>query len=334
MTAFALGIAVTPQPHYLYATLGLLAWLLVNMAGTLQNIVSDRIEDEVNYPERTELVARVTVPSLIRWIRLTSASYIVTVLLLVTFGLADRPLWLRAPLAALWLVTLPIALQYSIGLRFNRRTVGQPAYLACLWPYCFLLGWAGGYTTEVGILSDLPQAVVTAALMYGVAFSLLSYKDARDVEGDSLVGYRSLYQVLSATRRPLVRAMLAVFLPFAGSAAAAAGFDKGWSGLAPLAALPLATVFALGLARAETLSERTAIRELGNWYWLTATPLMVYALWPESMVLALGAAGLAWYLACSRWAHCDPGLLTRDIFRDLIAVTTRRREGARVSVTR
>jgi 4-hydroxybenzoate polyprenyltransferase len=280
--------------------------LLMCLGVELLNRATDRYEDAINNPARTELC---------RQLGYQDIAVIATVIFaaLVPVGLAWLLLCWNVQLFLTQTMVWLVAWNYSFGLRLKARRVAALFALAGTFLLPFLSGW-----TIHGSLLALPPLALYPPL---VAASLSGAKDITDVAGDLRRGYRSLFVEMLA-RRSARRLFALVLLPHAA-------LLLGWAlGLAPTRALwllPLAPATALQvlLARAARApTERRAVRELTYHLWMAAILGTLYLMRPSPrLAVVLAGAALFWVIA-TRWLHWTRGL-DRAQLRELARVGRR-----------
>lgn len=287
----ALGLSAAGRGTAPWLGFTFVFWLVYCLATELLNRLTDRVEDEVNRPERTALCARI---GFTRVKTLASAFY----LFLVALAL----LWVAiAPSLALALflgLNLLISYHYSRGLRLKaRRTMGTVALMGLV-TTPLLTGWATGGTTSSLVEAGVPLMIVLALFFGG----LVGIKDITDIAGDRAIGYSSVWVGLTESRRrlPFVAATALPFVLLLGFVVAGV-LPRRITFLIFLAPLSIAVVVAA--ARAASSDERNIAREA--MYHHTALFLaMTLVLYEATMeALIAGALGVGAWLLASRHLH-------------------------------
>ncbi len=281
----------------------------MTLAIEVTNRLSDRVEDVINRPERTELCAHVG------WHRLARLQA-----LLWSAVVAAAAVWLALEpgvlLALLIGMGIFAGIGYSRGPRLSRRRLLVFVILSGTFVGPFLLGWVAG-SPGAG-LSDVRLLGHFVPLLWVVTLfitSLAGIKDITDRAGDESVGYRSAFLQL-AERHGSTALVLVAAAPYAALAAfvAVAALPTRMLALEGLLPISIALAFAVRSAGASA-SDRLAVREAFYLHWLAFTSVALLASFPSgSLLAALTAGWLSWMLA-SRYVHWSEPLRLVDLPR-------------------
>jgi 4-hydroxybenzoate polyprenyltransferase len=265
--------------------------------GSLWNLVSDRTEDQLDHPRRVALSEQVgysKLHSLANWLVLLFLALVAIMALTCDLYLGAIVMWISFQLM-LW--------SYSLGPRLKPRRFGATLLLGGVSGYFFLVGWIGGG------LSDMTPALSTGILLWAMGSSLTGSKDAPDIEGDQVAGYRSVYHDLIEANRPFLRATAIFSRPYVVAAVLSIltlSEGPGWRLLWCWAVFPLAIVVAWALTHAKTSGERGFLRDVGYLYWMVFMGAVLVSLFPGTLSLGVAIASLGWYLLASRLLHPEP----------------------------
>ncbi|SDW54395.1 4-hydroxybenzoate polyprenyltransferase [Amycolatopsis xylanica] len=297
---FLLGLGVVGKLSVRAAVLAFPFWALYCLCTELVNRIADRREDEVNRPERTALCLalgwrRVGVLAIVLWSALILADIA---------WLISEP---GTPLLFMLVYAAVISLSYSWGLRLKQRPIlGQLTLtMPLVMPYLTGIALAGDWRLMAA--PGLPGAAILMVLALG----LVGIKDITDVEGDRLIGYRSLWvRLAEANRRWMGWSATAPLLPLTVLAAV------GWMPLRTLTLwllVPLSWATIAVAARAVGTSVTYAAREVMHCHLALclAAALAITVFTPLALVCA--ALGLLFWLAASRFAHWGPSLSRNDV---------------------
>jgi 4-hydroxybenzoate polyprenyltransferase len=263
------------------------------------NRVTDRTEDEVNQARRTAMCHQLGYGRL----RATAvAAWSAVVLLDVAWVLA-RP---DGRLAALLAVNLLIGIGYSAGPRLKVR---RAAVL-------LVLTGAIGLPLLTGYLTfpdrDRAAAVATAGvLLVLLSLTTAGAKDVTDETGDRAGDYRSLWLEVVRRRRGLLVVLLGLQLLVPVAVVAAGTLPP--AALLAVLVLPAEAAVLACVARARTAEERSAAREAMHSSTAAGTGVILLATQPSLPTAAAVAAGLAWWVAASRWLHWNRHLSARSL---------------------
>lgn len=299
VVGFSAGVlGVGGDPVWIVA--GAPYWLLFSLATELLNRLSDRVEDEVNRPERTALCNAVGYR---RIARLTVAAW-AAVVALDAVALALRPSW---PLAVLLAAAAFASINYSYGLRLKRTRLFS--LLLITFPFCgtFFTGWAL-FADAPGATAALVERHIPFSLFMGAFVGTLAgTKDVTDALGDEQVGYRSLFLALARSQPGLVLAGIlaapfALLWAFVAAGVLAPRF--GWLTLF----WPLSVLVGRCVAAARTPAEREATREIAYQYWMAFLAAAFLAFQPSGAMATLVAVALAYWVATSQRLHWSDGV--------------------------
>jgi hypothetical protein len=344
ITPFLVGVLASPHSAHLYLPLGALAVLTWKVMVSIANIIADRTEDAIDHPSRTVLVQDVGVPMLKRVLWLACLAY--GVLLVLMVFAAGTP----ADTVALWAFFAVAALAYSF-LGVKKRTVGSPALFgaesaAFLWVGWHgsggLLHWTGSIhfgaipdSVDQFITGDARLIIPTVLLLWAFGTTLCWSKDVPNLEGDTVVGYRSMYWHIVRGAHPYIRTLAVMSVPYV------AILLLDLCGYSPPNVLvvtiyPLVIGFAAVVTRAKSIKERELVRECGYVYWQLFMSAVLISLFPQPETLAIVAASLLWWFVASRRLHPDPEPTVREATALLydILVPSAAEPGAAVSTPR
>jgi hypothetical protein len=344
ITPFLVGVLANPHKAGFYLPLGVLAVLTWKVIVSIANIISDRAEDVIDHPSRTALVHDVGVPVLKRVLRLACLEYGVLLVLMVL--VAGTP----ADTVALWAFFVVAALAYSF-LGVKKQTVGSPALFGAESAAFLWVGWhsSSGFlhwtrsihfgalpeSVSQFITGDARLIIPTVLLLWVFGATLCWSKDVPNLEGDTAVGYRSMYWHIVRGAHPYIRTLAVMSVPYV----AIVLLDlRGYSPPDALVVTvyPLAIGFAAVLTRAKNIKERELVRECGYVYWQLFMSAVLISLFPQLETLAIVAASLLWWFIASRQLHPDPEPTVRDATALLydILIPSAAKPGAAVSTPR
>lgn len=344
ITPFLIGALASPQTAWLYLPMGVLAVLTWKVIVSIANIISDRAEDTIDHPSRTVLVHDVGVPMLKRILWLACLAY--GVLLMLMVFVAGTP----TDTVALWAFFVVAALAYSF-LGVKKKTVGSPALFGAESAAFLWVGWHGSggllYWTGSIHFGALPDAVgqfltgdahliiPTVLLLWVFGATLCWSKDVPNLEGDTAVGYRSMYWHIVRGAHPYIRTLAVMSVPYL----AILSLDLcGYSppDIVVVAVYPLAIGFAAVLTRAKNIKERELVRECGYVYWQLFMSAVLISLFPQPETLAIVVTSFLWWFVASRRLHPDPEPTMREATALLydILVPSAAKPGAAISTPR
>jgi UbiA prenyltransferase family len=298
--AFYAGLLLEGGGGWAWLAFGFVYWFAFSTATELTNRLSDRVEDEVNRPERTALCHRVGFDRIRRvTIALWTGILIADVAWLVAY---PRPL-----LAALLAVAAIASVNYSFGVRAKRRYYLSPFIIT--FPFCgtFLTGWA-----VYGSSDRLELAAVFAITLGGFIFALSTVKDLTDVTGDFRVRFEGIVPWL--VREGLNELIAAVmFAPFI-FLLAMVSLDLLPERFLWLAAfMPAAIGSSVWIRRAANSEERAALREFVYHYWLALLCVAVLILVPTAEMAAVSVGAAAYWALTSRYMHWHNGITVAKV---------------------
>jgi 4-hydroxybenzoate polyprenyltransferase len=295
---FLVGVAASPDPNALYAAMGAAAIVVLRGVSSIGNCIADRVEDEVDHPERAVLGARVGWERLGRLVRRLTVAYLVLLAsMCVAIPLQPLP-------AAMWLSFLVLKIAYSFGPRLKPKRHTATLLLGTVSAAMLFVGWTGAD------MADFTEAACAGIVLWAFGASLCGSKDVPNLEGDLRAGYRSVYWDIVEGRRPLVSALLVVTRPYAvvlGAAVfTAVTGGPGLRLLWCLAAFPCAVAFVVLVVRSRSPEERSLVREYGYLYWLLSMGAVLVCFVPTPTAAALSLAAGALFVGASHLAHPDP----------------------------
>lgn len=307
---FCGGLAAAKRLDARTALLAAGFWLTLSLAIEVTNRLSDRVEDEINRPERTALCAAVGWEALgslqlALWAAVAAAT-------LAWLALAPGTL-----LAAILAAGAGAGLGYSRGPRFSRRRLLVFVVLSGTFVGPFALGWATG--AHGPGLADVGRLGRFTPLFWVMTFfitSLAGIKDLSDRAGDRAIGYRSAFLALADRHRAAAALALVAAVPYAALAAFVLAGALPARMLAALALLPCSIGLALAARGArEDVRGQLAVREAfyGHWLAFTGAALLTFEPGAPLAAAVLAACG-AWVLA-SRWLHWGEPLRREDVGR-------------------
>jgi 4-hydroxybenzoate polyprenyltransferase len=304
---FLVGGLAAPQLNETYLGVGAMALVVLRAISSIGNCLTDRIEDKVDHPVRVRLCEHVGYHRLERLVQFLVLVY----LALLTWMAVSLHIHILALI--LWVGFLLIKLAYSFGPRLKPKRFSATVLLGGVSGGMLLLGWLGGGA------HDLLTPIFAGVLMWAMGLSLLGSKDAPNVEGDAVIGYRSVYRDLMEGSSPLGRALFVVTRPYIlalllaplSAVVGGPGLRFAWC----LAAYPAAIGFATILVNADSFSGRSIVREAGYVYWIIFMDVVLLAVLPDRQTIVICLAALLWYFAASRFLHPDPTPYSGDGFR-------------------
>lgn len=308
---FLVGFLVSGRTETSYLWFGLAAIGMFLIVTSYGNTVSDRVEDRIDYPERTRLVTRVGE----RTLRVTAWAAGATFLVLVALMLIASHV--AVYIALTWVLVLAMTVFYSFGPRFKTGKYASPMVVGADAAGHLLLGFGQ-------IDPELPQVFTAAVVIWLFVVCLGGYKDLGNIEGDTAIGFRSLYWDMVRGRHPTVRVALIVMVPYVVVLGLVALGLLPERNLILLGLLPAAIALSVVMARAETAEEGEAVKEVGYLYLLLIVSTILFGLHPEPATLVIAASGVVWYLAIARWLHCDPPSLSVPVLLGLLGRRERR----------
>jgi 4-hydroxybenzoate polyprenyltransferase len=305
---FYAGLVQAGRDTVGYALLSALFWFAYSLSIEVTNRLTDRVEDEVNRPERTQLCAQVGW----QWLRRIEVVGWCTV---VVFDM----LWLRMDfnivLVALLAAGFAFGIGYSRGPRFARARYIGLVVLNLVFGGVFLLGWAAAapFAQPDGppwrqLASFAPLAVIVGVFVV----TLAGIKDITDRCGDLTVGYSSPFvDMLERQQAAWLKAIITT--PFL----LVLGFTLG--GLLPLRLLalltfaPLSALVVDAVLHADTTREQMVVRELFYNYWFifSSTALLLFI--PRAALLYAAIGALVYWTITTRWLHWVQPVTIMDI---------------------
>src|SRR5689334_19622480 len=310
---FCAGMATAGTLNVVTALLGAAFWLTLGLAIEITNRISDRVEDELNRPERTALCAAVG------WRRLARVQLALWALV-VAAACAWVALDPNALLALLLLSGAGFGLAYSRGPRLARHRALVFVVLSGTFVGPFCLGFAAG--DPLGAASDADFAALGrfVPLFWVMTFfisSLAGVKDITDRVGDEAIGYRSAFVAFAGRHGALALTALAA-VPFAALCAFVAVGSLPPRALALLVFFPLSAIVALAVRGArERPDDQLLVRETLYHHWLAFTSATLLVLFPSAALLTALTAAWLWWLAASQLLHWSAPLRLRDLPRVL-----------------
>lgn len=304
---FSGGLAAAGALRMPTALLGAAFSCVLTLAIEVTNRLTDRVEDAINRPERTQLCAEVG------WERLARLQT-----LLWCVVAASAAVWLAAApgllLAAVIALGLGAGLGYSHGPRFARRRLLALVVLAGTFVGPFSLGWlAGSPGAGAGGLLLMDQFVPLFTVMTLFIVCLAGIKDVTDRDGDAAIGYRGVLVALADRHGTHALIALAV-LPYAALAAFAAGGALPARMLLLIGFLPISIAVALAVRGAGADRRRQmTVREAHYTQWLAFTSAALLACYPSVRLLAAVGAGWLFWILASRRAHWSDPLRAGDL---------------------
>ncbi len=323
VTPFVVGFVASGNDDYAYLTLGIVAVALYQVVTSVGNCVSDRTEDELDYPERTRLCHAATYRTLSQVVIASSVLYLAIV---ATMAFV---LDIQLDTIFFWVLYLVGTLVYSFA-RVKTRTFGPPILLGSLsaalawvgyWGFHDSLAWTEGvhlvslFKLEIGDVLTGEAALIGPAVLVMWIFggSLCGSKDVPNLAGDAAIGYESIYLRIVRGPYALVRVIAVMSLPYL---AALVFVAAGYSQPSPwvFSVYPLALLFATILVRAAAERERELVRECGYVYWQLFMCSVLLSLDQTGLTAGILAASLAWWFVNSRALHPDPTLIRAENF--------------------
>lgn len=285
-----------------WAVFGVVLWFAHSTGTEAVNRLSDRVEDEVNRPERTALCRQVGFDRL-RTIAIAAWA------LVAALDLGALAVQRSVTLAVLLVLGVLAALGYSYGPRFGRRH--WIALFVLTFPFggTFFIGWALSHPALDGtVLRDLVvQAFPLLAVGVPSVATLAGIKDLTDIAGDTAAGYHSVWvRYLRTHSRAIVLATVSIpYVPLVLLAAAGAVPARYW---AMLALYPVVLVLTRCFTRSRASIEFMATRELFYLYWLALECLAMWCYAPTTQVVVASMLAFAWWIGATRYLHWHPGI--------------------------
>jgi 4-hydroxybenzoate polyprenyltransferase len=262
-----------------------LALCVTNCLGIeLTNRWADRVEDEVNQPERTALCRSVG------YDRIRQICVSLYALLLVGY-ICWYAVAHNAELLAVQLMSWLVGWNYSVGLRCKRFRWGVLFTLTSTFALPFAFGWAIHSS-----LATMPMSVLVIPVF---VISLAGLKDITDTAGDRLRGYKSLFLELASRSRllPLLVSPYAVATLLVIVEASPARLLLIWL------FAPLSLAFQRLVARAASRAEKSAVREMMYNFWLAFVLATLFLTRPTASVVVWSALSIFLWWGASRWLH-------------------------------
>ncbi|HJQ31321.1 MAG TPA: UbiA family prenyltransferase [Pyrinomonadaceae bacterium] len=287
-----------------WAVFGAAVWFLHSLGTELVNRLSDRVEDQINRPERTaycEAVGfdRIKLISLLVWLTIVACD---------VAWVYTRP---NPFLAALLVMGIMAGVGYSYGIRFKRKR--YLSLLALTFPFGgpFLIGWASSGVIPAdgaGAFAGLLRASGALLLVVGAFIGTLAgVKDITDIEGDDRVGYDSLW--VSLIRRHATRVIFVMIsLPFFITLVLVGARLLPPRFLALLLFMPVSLALTLCVRAAKENEQRQAVREALYHYWFVFLSAALFLYWPrgETLLVIMGS-GVYWVLT-TQYLHWSDGV--------------------------
>jgi hypothetical protein len=274
------------------------------------NMVADRVEDAIDYRERTALCRRVGYGRLAVVAVGAGGAYVALVSVMLALSKLTLALYLVA------LVGVGLTVNYSVGVRVKTRSYASVVLMGAYQAAFLLAGWMYGHTNGDG---SAREAALCSALLLGFGVTLVGWKDLPSLEGDARVGYTSLYWRVVAGRHAVARARMVLALPLLGIVVLVAAGLLPARYLLLLLLSPLALAAATVIARARTLTERQAAREFGTMYLLASMNAGLVVLYPRLVTVAIVLAGSASYVLFGTTLHPDPAEVVSSTQRAAVA---------------
>lgn len=288
---YCVALTAADQARWQWIGLGIGYWFLHGLGTEALNRLADRVEDEVNRPERTALCHRVGFERIKRvalyaWLGIAALDILILVLV-------------PDPLLALYLVLAGLSgVNYSYGLRLARNRLLAPLLLTFHFGGTFLVGWvlvrheADSRSYADFTAYPLPFFVVGMVTL----LALGGAKDLTDLAGDARIGYHSAWVGLLRRSGAWLAALMVASTYVLTVLFVATGLLPGrfllWLALTPVAAL-----LGICLWRASTAEQRLATREFFYQYWMLVLPLgaLLYAPTTNTAVAVLGSLAFWWW---------------------------------------
>ncbi|MGN6189700.1 MAG: UbiA family prenyltransferase [Conexibacter sp.] len=306
---FCAGMAAAGTLDVLTALLGAGFWLALGLAIEVTNRLADRVEDEVNRPERTALCETVG------WRTLARVQLALWGLVVALTGA-----WLALAPNALLLLLLAsgafFGIVYSRGPRLARTRALVFVVLSGTFVGPFCLGVAAGDPLGAASGAGFAQLGRFVPLFWVLTFfisSLAGIKDVTDRAGDEAIGYRSAFLAF-ADRHGTAALTALASVPFVALSAFVATGLLPARMLALLAFLPLSAGVALAVRGAhDRPADQLLVREALYQHWLAFTTAALLLRFPSAGLVAALAGGWAWWLAASRHLHWAEPLRPGDL---------------------
>jgi hypothetical protein len=312
--AFLTGFAAGGSRSYGYAVLGLIAIVLFLLVTSYSNTLSDRVEDAIDYPERSRMAEVAGYRALRAACGAAAVIYVVIVLLMV-FASHMQPGW-----SAVWLLVLAMTGSYSVGPRFKTKRLISPIVCGGTTAGFLLLGYVGpGVRTSQHVFAG----TFATLWIFGFCLYLVGYKDLGNISGDTAIGFRSSYWNIVSSHRPALRALAVVGLPYLVVVALTIAGELPASDMFVFLLIPFAVGYAFAITKGSSPDVGIAIRDLGNLYWQCFNGILLVGLYRSATTVLVVLAALLWYLVASFALHHDPPPLRWGTLKAVYEVTKR-----------
>lgn len=318
-TPFLVGVVASGHANNTYLWLGFASLLCFQAVTSISNCISDRVEDAIDCPERSELCQAIGYHVL--WGAVVAATLIYALIAVAMAEIHVPPLTIAVGIAG-----LIVSFAYSF-LRLKTHPLGPPGLLGAMSAVCLWAGWHGPGATSgfidihlnallslrLGSVLGGEDALVIPSVitLWILGGTLCGSKDAPNLAGDAAVGYESVYVKIVKGKRPLARVLAVVSLPYVSVAIwVALGYTppKLWI----LLLYPVVIAFARALVGVRDPDDGEVVRELGYLYWQLFMSAVLLALYPTAITGVILGGSILWWLASSHWLHPDPSPVSRQ----------------------
>jgi hypothetical protein len=306
--AFVVGFLSSGSHSLSYLALGNFAIVLFLLVTSYSNTLSDRVEDAIDYPERTRLAQLVGYGRIFKAMVIAIALYPVAIILMIWPG-GMRPYW-----AAGWILVLTLTAGYSLGPKLKTKKLISPLITGGTAAGFLLLGYFGTNLNgnDGGLLASF-----LLLWIFGISLYMVGYKDLANIAGDTTIGFRSTYWDVISGRRPAVRAGMLLILPYLTMIILVGVGLLSPVVLVALVLIPACAGYGIAMAKGRGPAEGIAIRDIGNIYWQLFVAVVLFGLHPRAATLLIALFALAWYLVSSFALHHDPPPLHGDKLKAL-----------------
>jgi 4-hydroxybenzoate polyprenyltransferase len=301
--SFQIAIIDGGYKGWRWCAFGVYFWLLHSLGIELLNRYSDRIEDQVNRPERTALC------EIIGYGALKTCAITIWIVIIATyaFWLLLQP---NALLCLLLFAGLLAGIGYSVGVRFKAKRYLALVLLTFPFGGPFLIGWAATHTmfSRSELVVDLFRRLGPFLWVAGLFFiGHAGIKDITDAPGDRRAGYRSIWVDLVETRAyGIALIVVSLWLSFCILFVVLGALPLRFCWLLTFA--PVSLVFATSSLRAGNGEERNAVRELFYHYWFAFLSVALYLIAPKPAALITISGTLVYWILASQFLHWSAGI--------------------------
>jgi len=302
------GLTVVHHVTVFTVTFGFFFWLTQSLATEVTNRLTDRVEDQVNRPERTALC------EVFGWERLRVLEWVLWGVMLAMSGV-----WLAVDgsvgLALMLVGCITVGIGYSRGPRLSRSRAFAFLMINMVFGGSFFVGWMAGNPTSESEAWGQMESFFPLLAVVGLFILVLSgIKDITDEVGDREVGYRSPFVEIISGRAEAMPWVLALAPSLTTALFVATGLLPLRLALIILfAPVSLAIVTAAG--RAERIGDQLIVREAFYNYWLLYSSTALLAFTPSWGLPVVTVGAWALWLGATYFLHWGDGLTRADLRR-------------------